>query len=78
MKPQITTVDPHRIHANALASKELRHEAADHLSSLADAQRIIELQKSCGMKPQITWIVANNDCVLETLQKSCGMKPQIT
>ncbi len=55
MKPQITYWDRQTPAQKLDASKELRHEAADHVASSACwSSRTFMLQRSCGMKPQIT------------------------
>ena len=41
-------------HPDMRASKELRHEAADHAFAAQFQKLHAVLQKSCGMKPQIT------------------------
>ncbi|EIT71397.1 hypothetical protein WQQ_15340 [Hydrocarboniphaga effusa AP103] len=65
--------------ARISASKELRHEAADHgpLDALSPAN-LDQLQRSCGMKPQITTDKQRDSIRAHVLQRSCGMKPQIT
>ena len=79
MKPQITYESDGVTITSPEASKELRHEAADHD---VPARSILQtgdlLQKSCGMKPQITIASSMSSASCESLQKSCGMKPQIT
>ncbi len=54
MKPQITQADRVRDGREFGASKELRHEAADHREFHPLAACLMLLQRSCGMKPQIT------------------------
>mgnify|MGYP006983730172 CR=1 FL=1 len=62
-----------------LASKELRHEAADHkLARTWLGFAGSWLQRSCGMKPQITTATGLVGELTGALQRSCGMKPQIT
>ncbi|EIT71398.1 hypothetical protein WQQ_15350 [Hydrocarboniphaga effusa AP103] len=61
------------------ASKELRHEAADHQRTRDLARiHVLKLQRSCGMKPQITRYESQRIACCSSLQRSCGMKPQIT
>ncbi len=55
MKPQITLRPSLLVTPLFPASKELRHEAADHVRGFKSAAMVLRLlQRSCGMKPQIT------------------------
>ncbi len=79
MKPQITNPPWPKASRGRRASKELRHEAADHLAMpMYRLTHLSELQRSCGMKPQITEQIDGLPDHYYALQRSCGMKPQIT
>ncbi|EIT71386.1 hypothetical protein WQQ_15230 [Hydrocarboniphaga effusa AP103] len=54
MKPQITPRSSNSASRSSRASKELRHEAADHAGIRCFVVDGLMLQRSCGMKPQIT------------------------
>ncbi|EIT71385.1 hypothetical protein WQQ_15220 [Hydrocarboniphaga effusa AP103] len=79
MKPQITAQAFELDFALQGASKELRHEAADHKVLVTGVKWFVGLQRSCGMKPQITsTMIVSDEPLPSLLQRSCGMKPQIT
>ncbi|EIT71392.1 hypothetical protein WQQ_15290 [Hydrocarboniphaga effusa AP103] len=44
----------------------------------ASSRGVLLLQRSCGMKPQITSGRTTKQMQDAPLQRSCGMKPQIT